>query len=186
MPARVRLCTAALGWWIQHRLPEVRRGLRLERDGEPGFPGWVQPQFACSRQAQISRGPKTSGSRQTAVGASQPAVHVTIAPNASISKRCAAHPKPLRPCSRVLTLKYPIAADIVRPSLDWRHDRTAPNFGHVLPADRCLLLSTRTERHGDGIFRSVSLAATAWAEIGLPYGPGLPAPSRVAAHPPGG
>jgi hypothetical protein len=28
----------------------------------------------------------------------------------------AARPRPLRPCSRVLTLKYPIAAGIVRPS----------------------------------------------------------------------
>jgi len=30
--------------------------------------------------------------------------------------RCAANPRPLRPCSRVLTLKYPIASDIVGPS----------------------------------------------------------------------
>jgi site-specific recombinase XerD len=30
-------------------------------------PGWVQPQYARSRQAQVSRPPKTSGSRETAV-----------------------------------------------------------------------------------------------------------------------
>jgi hypothetical protein len=36
-------------------------------------------------------------------------------PNSSISNRCAASPKPLRPCSLVLTLKYPIAGCIVRP-----------------------------------------------------------------------
>jgi hypothetical protein len=38
--------------------------------------------------------------------------------NASISLRCAASPRPLRPCSRVLTLKYPIAACIVSPPGD--------------------------------------------------------------------
>src|ERR1019366_6145110 len=38
-------------------------------------------------------------------------------PNVSISNRCAANPKPLRPCSWVLTLKYPIAACIVLSSL---------------------------------------------------------------------
>jgi hypothetical protein len=93
MPARVRLRAASLGWWIQHRVPEVRRGFRLERDGGPRFPGWVQPQFACSRQAQVSRGPKTSRSRETAVGASQPAVHVTTAP--TLRSPNAAPPIPL-------------------------------------------------------------------------------------------
>src|ERR1019366_5557053 len=34
-------------------------------------------------------------------------------PNVSISNRCAANPKPLRPCSWVLTLKYPNAACIM-------------------------------------------------------------------------
>lgn len=37
----------------------------------------------------------------------------------------AASPKPLRPCSLVLTLKYPIAACIVRPCGGWRHDTTS-------------------------------------------------------------
>src|SRR5258708_34954336 len=40
-----------------------------------------------------------------------------------MSLRCAASPKPLRPCSLVLTLKYPIALFIVRPSCRCPDDR---------------------------------------------------------------
>ena len=55
--ARIRLCACAMGRYLQHRVREVRRGLRLKRLRGPESPGRVQQQCACSRQAH-SCGPQ--------------------------------------------------------------------------------------------------------------------------------
>jgi len=53
------------------------------------------------------------------------------APRVSISLRCAASPKPLRPCSRVLTLSIQLLLASRSPPHRWRHDKTAPSIKHV-------------------------------------------------------
>ena len=104
----------------------------------------------------------------------------------SISWRCAANPKPLRPCSRVLTLKYPIAACIVRPSRRWRHDmparsrpaRSAGNGTRCRAVDgfaACAAHRSHLVRSGPGgnrsrIARRSVMRAACWILLGFTIG----------------
>jgi hypothetical protein len=72
-----------------------------------------------------------------------------------VAIRCAASPKSLRPCSLVLTLKYPIAACIVRSPVDRLHDMPI-NVRSPLPShiERLTAGQLQPVRMPNGLLRS--------------------------------